>query len=319
MNIRLRSVFFAVLSLPLLASAQAYPVKPVRLAIGFAAGSGPDLVARLVAGELTQSLGQAVVADNRVGAGGRIAADFVAKQPGDGYTLLLGTASMLLVSPHFIKDMPYDTFRDFTPIAMGVIPGTSAVVTTALPIRSMADLVAYARANPGKIAYGSNGIGSSHHLVGELINMTAGIDMLHVPFKGSNEVQSAVLANQVQLIFTSPGNVRQHLDKARPIALLAPKRDPAQPDLPTLSEALPGYEPITDWFSFLGPAGLPRPVLGRLNADINKGLNASEVRAKLDSLNYYVAGGSSEDFSALMKREFPLFARAVKAAKIPMQ
>jgi tripartite-type tricarboxylate transporter receptor subunit TctC len=304
---------------PALVLAQAYPVKPLRLAIGFTAGSGPDIVARLVSTEMSQSMGQPVVADNRVGAGGRIAADFVAKQPADGYTFLLGTASMLMVSPHFIKDMPYDTFRDFTPIAMGVIPGTAAVVTTALPVRSMADLVRYAKANPGKLNYGTNGIGSSHHLVGELINMAAGIDMQHVPFKGSNEVQSAVLANQVQLIFTSPANVRQYADKARPIALLASKRDPAQPDLPTMSEALPGYEPITDWFSFLGPANLPRPILGRLNAEVNKGLNAPESKAKLDNLNYYVVGGSSEDFSALMKREYPLFAKAVKAAKIPMQ
>src|SRR6185503_8237850 len=145
MNLFALALFaLAAAALPATLFAQAYPTKPLRLAIGFAAGSGPDLVARLVAGEMTQSMGQPVVADNRVGAGGRIAADFVAKQPADGYTFLLGTASMLMVSPHFIKDMPYDSFRDFTPIAMGVIPGTAAVVTTALPVRSMADLVAYA-------------------------------------------------------------------------------------------------------------------------------------------------------------------------------
>jgi tripartite-type tricarboxylate transporter receptor subunit TctC len=301
------------------AFAQAWPVKPLRLMIGFGAGSGPDLVARLAAGEMGQALGQPVVAENRAGASGRIAAEFVAKQPGDGYTLLLGTASMHMVSPHLIRDMPYDTFRDFTPISNGVTPGTGVVVPTSLPIRSVAELVGYARANPGKLAYGSNGIGSSHHMVGELIKIAAGIDMLHVPFKGSNEVLTGILSGQVQLIFTSPGNVRPHADKVRVIALLAAKRMASAPDLPTLAEALPGYEAVTDWFGFLGPAGLPRPVLARLNAEIVKGLNAAEVRAKLENLNYLVIAGPPEEFAALMKREFPVYAKVIAAAKIPKE
>jgi tripartite-type tricarboxylate transporter receptor subunit TctC len=301
------------------ASAQQFPSKPIRLVVGFAAGSGPDLTARLAAGEASQGLGQPVVADNRAGAGGRIAADFVSKQPGDGYTMLLGTASMMLVGPHIISKMPYDTFKDFTPVTNGVTPGTSLVVQASLPIRTVDELISYARANPGKIAYGSNGIGSSHHLVGELMQGATGVQMLHVPFKGSNEVQSALVTGQVQLIFTSPGNVRQYADKARVIAILGPKRLAAMPDMPTLAEALPRYEPVTDWFGFLAPANLPQPVLSRLNAELVKGLNAPAVRAKLDNLNYIVIAGPAEEFAALMKREFPVYGRVIAAAKIPKE
>ena len=309
----------AAMALPGSAFTQTYPSKPLRLAVGFTAGSGPDLVARLVAGDMSQSMGQPIIVENRAGAGGRIAAEFVARSPADGYTLLLGTASMHLVGPHLVKNMPYDTFRDFTPISIAVTPGTAVVISSAVPAKSVAELVDYARANPGKIAYGTNGIGSSHHLVGELIKIAGGVDMLHVPHKGSNEVLTALVTGQVQLIFTSPGNVKQHLDKARVVAVLAPTRSPHNPELPTLAEALPGYDPVTDWFGFLGPAGLPAPVLSRLHGEIVKGLNAPGVRAKLDGLNYFPIGNSPQEFSALMKREFPVYARAVKAAKIPME
>jgi tripartite-type tricarboxylate transporter receptor subunit TctC len=303
------------------ASAQSYPAKPLRLIVPFTAGAGPDITARLVAGAMTQGLGQPVIAENRVGAGGRIAAEFVARAAPDGYTLLLGSASTHMVSPHLVKDMPYDPFTSFTPISIAVTPATALVVPASLPVRSMAELVDYARANPGKIAFGSNGIGSSAHLVGELIKMAAGIDMLHVPFKGANEVTTAMLSGQVQMQFSSPGATRAYVTagKMRLLAILASKRFAGAPELPTLTEALPGYEAVTDWFGFFAPASLPAPILSRLHGEIVRGLNTPELRAEFDKLTYIIIANTPEEFAALMKREFQIYAKVIKSVNIPMQ
>jgi len=302
-------------------AAQTYPAKPIRLVIPFTAGSGPDLTGRLVAGAMSQGLGQPVVAENRVGAGGRIAAEFVARAAPDGYTLLLGTASTHMVSPHLVKDMPYDPFTSFTPISIAITPATALVVPASLPARSMAELVDYARANPGKIAFGSNGIGSSAHLVGELIKMAAGIEMLHVPFKGANEVTTAMLSGQVQMQFSSPGATRAYVTggKMKLLAILASKRFAGAPELPTLTEALPGYEAVTDWFGFFAPASLPPPILSRLHGEIVRGLNTPELRAEFDKLTYIIVANTPEEFAALMKREFQIYAKVIKTVNIPMQ
>lgn len=303
------------------ALAQAYPSKPIRVVIPFTAGSGPDLTARLVAGAMSQGFGQPVIAENRVGAGGRIAAEYVARSAPDGYTLLLGTASTHLVSPHLVKDLPYDPFKNFTPITIAVSPATGVVVPASLPVKNMAELVEYAKANPGKIAFASNGIGSSAHLVGELIKMATGIDMLHVPFKGSNEAVAAMLSGQIQMQFSSPGATRAFVSagKMKLLAILGAKRFPGTPDLPTLTEALPGYEAVTDWFGFLAPAPLPPAVLARLNAEMVRGLNTPELRAEFDKLTYIIIANSAEDFAALMKREYQIYAKVIKAVNIPMQ
>ncbi|OGA28096.1 MAG: hypothetical protein A3I01_18095 [Betaproteobacteria bacterium RIFCSPLOWO2_02_FULL_65_24] len=316
-----RLVALACLASPLAAAAQAYPAKPVRVLVPFAAGSIPDLVARLVSDKMTGGLGQPVLVENRIGAGGRIAAEAVARTAPDGYTLLLGTASTHMVSPLLVKNMPYDPVKDFTPIAIAVTPVSGVVVNGAVPVSSVKELVDYARANPGKIAYASNGIGSSHHLVGELIKMTAGVDMLHVPLAGSNQVLNAVLAGHVQLSFSSPGSVGPYLSsgKLKLLAVVPPKRFPGTPNVPTLAESLPGYDPVTDWFGYFGPAGLPQPIVSRVNAEIVKALNAPDVRAKLNSATQLVIASSPEELAAMMKRESQIYARIVKAANIPAQ
>jgi tripartite-type tricarboxylate transporter receptor subunit TctC len=301
--------------------AQGYPAKPVRVLVPFAAGSIPDMVARLTGDKIAAALGQPLLVENRVGAGGRIAADAVARAAPDGYTLLLGTASTHMVSPLLVKNMPYDPVKDFTPIAIAVNPVSGVVVNGSVPVKSVKELVEYARANPGKIAYGSNGIGSSHHLVGELIKMTAGIDMLHVPLAGSNEVLNAVLGGHIQLSFSSPATVQPHLasGKLKLLAVVPPKRFPGAPDVPTLAESLPGYDPVTDWFGYFGPAGLPRPVVSRVNGEIVKALNAPDVRAKLNGASQLVIASSPEEMAAMMKREAQIYAKIVKAANIPLQ
>jgi len=303
------------------ADAQQYPTKPIHVIVPFAAGSVPDVVTRLPAEKMAIGLGQPVIVENRAGAGGRIAAEFVAKSASDGYTLLMGTASTHVVGPLLVKNMPYDPVKDFTPICLAVSPVSGFVINASIAANSVKEFVAYAKANPGKVAYASNGIGSSSHLVGELINMTAGIDMLHVPYQGSNEALNALLAGQVQVSFTSPGSIAQYLPsgKVKLLAILPGQRFPGTPNTPTLAEALPGYQSVTDWFGFFGPAHLAQPIVARLHGEIVKALNAPEVRSKLETQTMLVIASTPEEFAALMKREAPIFARVVKATNIPMQ
>jgi tripartite-type tricarboxylate transporter receptor subunit TctC len=311
-------IAIAAAAAPALCVAQAYPAKPVRILIPFPAGSINDILARVVAEKLTPALGQPVIAENRIGAGGRIAASAVAKAPADGYTLLLGSASTHVVAPQVVKNMPYDSVKDFTPIANAASPATGLVVNAELPVKTVRDLVDYAKRNPGKISFASNGIGSTHQLRGEFIKMAAGIDMVHVPFSGSNELVTAILANTVQMTFIVPGNVKAHIDsgRLRLLAVTTPKRYEVMPNVPTVLEELPGYEPIVDWFAFFGPAGLARPIVQRLNGEIVKALHLPDVKAALDKQSLIVIASTPEELAEQIRRELPVYARAVKAAGI---
>ena len=303
------------------AHAQAWPAKPIRLVVPFTAGSGPDITARLVGNVLAQNLGQPVITDNRVGAGGRIAAEYVAKSAPDGYTLLLGTASTHMIIPNVTKTPPYDPLKDFTPVSILITPATSVVILNSLPVRSMQELVAYGKANPGKLAFGSNGVATSSHLYGELLKMAGGFDMLHVPYKGSNEAMAALIAEHIQMFFSSPGPTRPHVQsgKLRLLGVLSPKRFSGTPAVPTVAESLPGYEPITDWFGVFGAGSMPGPVTARLHAEIVKALNQPEVRTEFDKLTYVVIGNSPEEFAALMKREFQIYGKIIRSVNIPLQ
>jgi tripartite-type tricarboxylate transporter receptor subunit TctC len=245
--------------------AQAYPTKPIRVIVPFTAGSLPDLVPRLVGEKASPALGQPLVVENRVGAGGRIAADSVAKSAPDGYTLLLGTASTHVVSPFVIKSLPYDPFKDFTPIMNAVMPITGFVVNTSVPVNSVQEFIDYAKKNPGKLAYGSNGIGSSHHLRGEYFKIATGTDLLHIPYPGSNEVVTGIVNNTVQLSFSSPASIQQHVQagKVKLLAMTMPKRIAGLDNVPTVDELVPGFVSTTDWFGFFGPGGLPRAMVTR--------------------------------------------------------
>lgn len=317
----LRAVMIAGLVTPALCFSQAYPTKPVRALVPFPAGSIPDVIARLVTEKLGPALGQPVIVDNRIGAGGRIGATAAAKAASDGYTLLLGSATTHVVAPNVVKNMPYDSFQDFTPIANAASAVSSLLVHPSMPVRSLQELVAYAKENPGKISYGSNGIGSTHHIRGELIKMAAGIDIVHVPFSGSNELVSAILGGQLQMTFITPGSMKQHIEagKVRLLAVTTPRRDPALPEVPTIAEGLPGYESIVDWFAFFGPAGLARPIVMRLNGEIVKALNTPEVRSRLSAQSLLVIGSSPEELAELMKSESRIYAKVVKAAGIQLQ
>ncbi|OGA04760.1 MAG: hypothetical protein A3H35_03695 [Betaproteobacteria bacterium RIFCSPLOWO2_02_FULL_62_17] len=308
----------ACLATPLAAMAQAYPTKPIRIIVPFTAGSLPDLVPRLVGEKASPALGQPIVVENRVGAGGRIAADAVAKAAPDGYTLLLGTATTHVVAPFIVKNMPYDSFRDFTPIINGVSPVTGFVTNASVPVSSVREFLDYAKKNPGKLAYGSNGIGSSHHLRGEFLKMVAGIDVIHVPYPGSNEVVTGVVNNTVQLTFSTPASVQQYIASGRVklLALTMPRRVANYPNVPTLDELLPGFFSTIDWFGFFGPAGLPAPIVARLNAEIGRALNHPDIRGKFEAQSVQIIGGTPEEFAAVMKSEFAIYAKVAKAAGI---
>jgi tripartite-type tricarboxylate transporter receptor subunit TctC len=308
----------AAACLPATALPQAYPAKPIRVIVPFTAGSLPDLVPRLVGEKAGPALGQPFVVENRVGAGGRIAAEAGSRAAPDGYTLLLGTASTHMVAPYIVKNMPYDPFKDFTPIINGVAPVTGFVVNASLPISSVHEFFEYAKKNPGKVAYGSNGIGSSHHLRGEFIKMVAGVDMLHIPYPGSNEVVTGIVNNTVQLTFSTPAAIQQHIAAGRVklIALTMPKRSASLPDVPTLDELLPGYLSTVDWFGFFGPAGLPQPIVTRLNAEINKALAAPDVRAKFEAQSVQTIGGTPEDLTAIMKSDQALYGKVARAINL---
>jgi tripartite-type tricarboxylate transporter receptor subunit TctC len=306
---------------PVQSLAQTYPVKPVRILIPFGPGSTPDLVARVVAERASTTLGQPVISENRVGAGGRIASEAVSRAAPDGYTLLLGSTSTHVLGPLLVKSTPYDPVKDFSPISIATMPVSGFIVHSSVPANSMKELLQFAKANPGRLAYGSNGIGSSHHLAGELIKLAAGIDMLHVPLAGSNEVLAGVLANHVQVSFSSPGNAKSHLASGRLklLSVITPKRDPGNPDVPTLAEALPGYSPMADWFAFFGPGGLPNQVVTRLNTEVVKALNVAEAKAKLEGASQLIIASSSAELADTLKREAAAYASIIKAAKIPIQ
>jgi tripartite-type tricarboxylate transporter receptor subunit TctC len=300
------------------ALAQAYPAKAIRVIVPFTAGSLPDLVPRLVGEKVAPVFGQPWVVENRIGAGGRIAADAVAKSPADGYTLLLGTATTHVVAPFIVKNMPYDSFKDFTPIVNGVSPVTGFVTNVAVPVNSMREFLDYAKKNTGKLAYASNGIGSSHHLRGEFLKMVAGIDLIHVPYPGSNEAVTGVVTNTVQMAFSTPASVQQHVAAGRVklLGLTYPKRIESLPNVPTLDEVLPGYTSTVDWFGFFGPAGLPQPIVARLNTEINKALNSPDIKGKFEAQSVQIIGGTPEEFAAVMKAEYAVYARVAKSAGI---
>ena len=313
-----RLALLSTIAIPIGALAQPYPAKPIRIIVPFTAGSLPDLVPRLVGEKAAPALGQPIIVENRIGAGGRIAAEAVAKAAPDGYTLLLGTATTHVVAPFIVKNMPYDSFRDFTPIINGVSPNNGFVVNSSLPVNSVQEFIDYAKKNPGKVAYGSNGIGSSHHLRGEFLKMVAGIDLIHVPYPGSNEVVTGVVNNTVQLTFSTPSSIQQYVATGRVklLALTMPRRVANYPNVPTLDELLPGFFSTIDWFGFFGPAGLAQPLVARLNAEFGRALAHPDIRAKFEAQSVQIIGGTPEEFAAVMKSEFAIYAKVAKAAGI---
>jgi tripartite-type tricarboxylate transporter receptor subunit TctC len=297
-----------------LACAQNYPTKPIRLVVPFPPGGATDLLARDVAQKLTEAWGQAVIVDNRPGAGGNIGSELVAKSAPDGYTLEMGTVGTHAINASLYAKMPYDHVKDFTPVILVAGVPNVLVVNPAVPANSVAELISYAKANPGKLNFASSGNGTSIHLSGELFKVMAGVQITHIPYKGSAPALQDLLAGQVQMMFDNlpPSLPQIKAGKLRALAVTSLTRAPALPDVPTLSESgLPGFD-ASSWFGILAPAGTPAPIVAKLNAEVAKWLATPEAKEKLAKQGANIAGGTPDDFAKHISSETAKWAKVVK-------
>jgi len=300
---------------------EVYPSKPIRLIVPFAAGGGNDNVARLVGKRLGETLGQPVVVDNRPGAGGVVGAELAAKAPPDGYTLFLGGVGSHAINPNLIERLPYDPIRDFAPVELLAQAPLVLVVHPSVPARDVAELVAYARRNPGKLNFASNGNGSSSQLAAVMFESMAGIEMVHVPYKGLSPALTDLLSGRVQLMFSSVVAIVPHVKagKVRGLATTGAKRLALLPELPTIAESgFPGYE-ASSWYGILAPAGTPREIVTKLNVDLSKALEQPEVRSSLLAEGAEPAGGTPEQFAAHIRAEKERLGKIIRDAKIRLQ
>ena len=297
-----------------LACAQTYPTKPIRLVVPFPPGGATDILARDVAQKLTEAWGQSVIVDNRPGAGGNIGSELVAKSAPDGYTLEMGTVGTHAINASLYAKMPYDHVKDFTPVILVAGVPNVLVVNPSVPANSVADLIAYAKANPGKLNFASSGNGTSIHLSGELFKVMAGVQITHIPYKGSAPALQDLLAGQVQMMFDNlpPSLPQIKAGKLRALAVTSATRAPALPEVPTLAESgLPGFE-ASSWFGILVPAGTPAPIVAKLNAEIAKWLATPEAKEKLAKQGANAAGGTPDDFAKHIAAETAKWAKVVK-------
>ncbi|HZR70602.1 MAG TPA: tripartite tricarboxylate transporter substrate binding protein [Burkholderiales bacterium] len=300
------------------ASSQAYPSRPVRMIVGFPPGGGTDILARIVAQRLSEAWGQQVIVENRPGASATIAANVVAHAAPDGYTLTMGQLTPNAIAPALYPKLTYDALRDFTPI---VLVGTSPnvlVVTPGLPVRTVKELVARAKAQPKPMTYASSGAGSLQHIAAELFRSMAGLELVHVPFKGSGQAVVDVMSGQVDMNFDSIPATIQHIrsGKLRVLATTAAKRAGGLDDVPTIAESgFAGYD-LTTWWGLLGPAGLPAEVVRRVHDDTVKALAIPDVRERFASLSVEPGGGTSAEFAEYVKGEVGKYGRIVKQLEI---
>ena len=295
------------------AHAQSFPNKPIKIIVPFGPGGFTDVAARILQKELAPAIGQAVIIENRPGAGSTIGTDAVAKAAPDGYTLVM-ISTAHVISPHLYKQMPYDPIRDFTPVMKLAEGPYVLVVHPSLPAKSVAELITLAKAQPGAIDYASSGNGSAQHLVGALFTTMAGVNLNHVPYKGSNQAMNDVLGGQVKVSFVGVPNALPNLNsgKLKALGVSTAKRYAELPDVPTIAEAgVPGYD-ATIWLGILAPPGTPREIVQKINADITKILSTPEARKLMASAGVDVATSTPEDFGRLMQSELDRWGKVVR-------
>ena len=308
----------APLMVPLAAFAQAYPAKPIRTIMTLGAGGSAEAAARAIAHKLTESMGQAVVIEAMGGAGGAIGAQTVARAAPDGYTLLFGTTSALVLRKFLVKNMPYDTLRDFTPIIPVGETISCVVAGPSIPGGTLAEVIEYAKRNPGKVSYGSSGIGTTHHLSGAIIEQLSGAKLVHVPYKGGAQGVLDTVAGRIQLMFGTLGTMTPQIGpgKLRLLAINNGKRYSGTPDTPTIAEVLPGYDRPPSWVGYLGPAGMVTPLVQRLHSELNKAILAPDTVALLATQGILADTSPSAEFAAFLKRNFLEAEKLMKAAGI---
>jgi tripartite-type tricarboxylate transporter receptor subunit TctC len=317
---RARALPIIVAALGLIATsafAQPYPTHPVSIVVGYPPGATSDLLARTVGDPLSAVLGQPVVIDNRAGAGGNVGAAYAARAPADGYTLMVGTDAMMTSNIYLYKNSPFDPAKDFAPITNAGVNIICLAVNAELPIRSVAELIDYARAHPGKLSFGTPGTASPHHLTGELLRQKAGIDIQHVPYKGGGPAVNDLLGGHIGLGFLSLSSALPQVStgKIRIVAVVEKSRYAGLPDVPTIAEAVPGVE-MSSWLGFFAPAATPQPIVMRLHDEIVRILKTDAVRDKLGNLGFSVTGSSPAELVDDVRSGLALRGQLMKSAGI---
>lgn len=300
------------------AQAQTYPQKTVRIVVPFAAGGGTDIIARLVGQKVGDGLGQSFIVDNRAGANGIIGTEIVARSPADGYTLMLGTSATHAINPTFYSKLSYDAVKDFSPVVNIAYTAFILSVHPSIPVHSVKDLIALAKARPGELSYASAGMGNSTHLAGELFGMLAGVRMVHIPYKGSGPAMADTLGGQTAATFDSMQASIPHIktNRLRPLAITAARRSPAIPDLPTIAEAgVPGAEAGT-WYGMLAPASTPRAIVVKLNAEVIRALALPDVRERLAAVGVDPIGNTPEQFAEEIKSDIVKWGKTIRVANV---
>lgn len=294
-----------------------YPVKPIRVIIAQAPGSATDVTARTLANKLQESLGQPLVIDARPGAGGMLGTDLAAKAPPDGYHLFMGNNSTHGANPALYAKLPYDAVKDFAPIVLVTVTPYVLSVHPSLPVTSLKQMIALAKSRPGQLNYASAGNGSTHHLSGELLKTRTGIDLVHVPYKGTGPGITALLSGEVSLMFNTVSGIQGHVKsgRLRAIAVTTPKATEMMPGVPPMADTLPGFEMLS-WFGLLAPASVPRAVVTRINAEANKALAQPDVRAALAGQGMEPRGGTPEQFGDYIRSEIAKFTKIAKASGV---
>lgn len=310
----LAALAFAALAVPGAALAQGWPSKqPIKFIVVYPPGGASDVTARLLASKLTESLGQSVVVENKPGANGIIATEFVAKSAPDGYTILMANLGPNAINPVVYKKLPYDAVKDFAGITLTTLVPQAIVVTPSLPVKTVPELIAYAKANPGKVTFASAGNGASNHLSGELFNGMAGVKMQHIPYKGDAPGMVDVMSGQVNVALPTVIAAMPHIKsgKLRAIAVTSEKRLPSLPDVPTVAETLKGFEAVS-WGGVMAPAGTPPDIVNRLNAEILKILKMPDIAEKLKGLGAEIVGSTPAQFDAYVKSEIAKWGKVAR-------
>jgi len=299
---------------------QSYPTKPIKIVVPFAVGGIADTFARVIAQKVTEAWGQPVVVENKAGAGGNIGADLVAKSPPDGYTLVMGSIGTHAVNPHLVKNMPYDAQKDFVPIAHVLEAEGLLVVNPSVAAKSVPELIAAAKSQPGKLSYASAGVGTASHLAGELFKIMAGVDMTHVPYKGNSPAITDVMGGQAQMIFATMPTVIQQAKagRLRPIAVIGAARAKAVPDIPTVAETLPGFE-VGNWVGLFAPAGTPPEIVKRWNAEVQKIMTSADVEPRLEAEGARFVPTTPESFAAFQRSESARWGKMIREAGIKVE
>lgn len=294
-----------------------YPNRQIKIISPFATGGIADGFSRIIAQGLSETFGQPVIVENKTGGGGNIGADFVAKSPADGYTLIMGSIGTHAVNPYLVKSMPYDPLKDFVPVVFVLDAEGLLAVNPSLPAKNVPELIAYLKANPGKVSYGSGGIGTASHLAGELFVMTAKVDMTHIPYKGNALAITDLIGGQTQVMFATMPTILPYVksDKLRGLAVTGATRDPSMPDLPSISETLPGFD-VKNWIGLFAPVGTAPAIVKKLHDEVSKIMQQPAVQKKLESEGAKFYAMTPEAFGAFQKKESARWGKIIKSAGI---